>query len=232
MARRTVLLMAAVVLAALGALLVVFYVRGVNDRALAKQHPVKVLVAKKLIAAGTSGAQAARDGDLEVKSLAAAAVASGALDSTEAIATQVALAPIYPGEQILRVKFGSPGDVTALSVPTGMLAVSVTLDSSSRVGGFAVPGSEVAVFVTANNSTRLLLPKAMIIAVGQRTIVPNQGTGTSQDQSSIVTFALDETDAQKLIFAQSTGRIYLSLLAKDSSAPSLPATTAGNLFGQ
>jgi pilus assembly protein CpaB len=233
MARRTVLLVAAIMVAALGAALVTVYVHNVNKHALAKQQPVQVLIAKKLIPAGTTGAAAAADGALEKTTVPRDALATGGtvLDNITSVANRVTLAPIFPGEQILAEKFGKQGDSNALSIPTaGTIAVSIPFDDATRVDGFVVPGSDVAVFVTANNSTRLLLPRATVIAVGARTLVPSSGQSSNQAASSIVTFGVTDAEAQKLIYAESVGKLYLALLTKDSTVGNIPATSASNLF--
>lgn len=233
MGRRTALLVTAVLVAALGAVLVGLYARGVDHDALAKQQPVQVLVAKKLIPAGTTGAAAKAGGALQLTSIPRAAVASGGtvLSDISSVSNEVALAPIFPGEQILAEKFGKAGDSSVLSIPdSGTMAVSITLDDANRVDGFVVPGSQVAVFLTANGSTRLLLPRATVIAIGGRTLVPSSGERTDQHGSDVVTFGVTEADAQKLIYAESIGKLYLGLLANDSKVGQLPATSAANLF--
>jgi|SRR5450631_1568447 len=231
MGRRTVLLVAAVLVAALGAGLVVLYVRGVNQRVTAREAPVQILVAKKVIPAGTTGATANAEGDLEVAKIASAAVADGALRTIDSVANLVANAPIYPGEQILRKKFDKPGASNLLSIPTaGTMALSVSLPGPARVNGFLVPGSQVAVFLTAGGSSKLILDRVTVIAVGTRTLVPSSGQTTGADQQSdVVTFGVTAKEAQTLIFAQSAGSIYLTLLTADSTTPSLPPTTATNV---
>ena len=79
MARRTLLLVAAVVVAAVGTALIFLYVNGVNDRAVADQSPQQVLVAKTQIAAGTTASDAAKAGAFELKTVAKNSVAPGAL---------------------------------------------------------------------------------------------------------------------------------------------------------
>jgi pilus assembly protein CpaB len=234
MGRRTVLLVAAVLVAALGAGLVVLYVRGVNQRVTAREAPVQILIAKKVIPAGTTGATASAEGDLEFTKIASAAVAEGALRTIDPVANLVANAPIYPGEQILSKKFGKPGASNLLTIPTpGTMALSVSLPGPARVNGFIVPGSQVAVFLTAGGSSRLILDRVTVIAVGTRTLVPSSGQTSSTDQpSDVVTFGVTAKEAQTLIYAQTAGSIYLTLLTADSSTPSLPPTTATNVSAQ
>ena len=97
MGRRTVLLVAAILIAALGAGLVLLYVHNVNQRVSAREAPRQILVAKKIIPAGTTGAAAFASGDLEFIQLPAAAIAPNALASISKVADLVTLAPIYPG---------------------------------------------------------------------------------------------------------------------------------------
>jgi pilus assembly protein CpaB len=231
MARRTVLLTTAILIAALGTALVFWYVHDVNARSVARQQPVKVLIAKKVIAEGTTGAAAAAEGALGTTIVAADSVAAGALSDIAPVAGEVALAPIYPGEQILAVKFGKAGDSSALSIPDAQtMAISVSLGDTQRVNGYVVPGSAVAVYLTANNQTRLLIPRVEVIAIGTRTLVPSSGQNTTTS-SDVVTFAVSAAQAQQLIYAQSAGSLYLALLTKDSETPTLPGTTSSNLFG-
>jgi hypothetical protein len=47
-----------------------------------------------------------------------------------------------------------------------------------------------------------------------------------------VTFGVSQADAQKLIYAQTVGSLYLGLLSKDSKVDAkLPATSQANLYG-
>lgn len=231
MGRRTVLLVAAILVAALGAGLVLVYVHDVNQRVKAREAPERILIAKKIIPAGTTGAAASASGDLEFMKIAREAVAPGALTSIDPVANLVALAPIYPGEQILSTKFGKQGASNLLTIPTaGTMALSISLPGPARVNGFIAPGSEVAVFLTANGSTKVILDRVTVIAVGTRTLVPSSGQATGADQQSdVVTFGVTAAQAQTLIYAQSTGSLYLSLLTENSTVPSLPPTNSTNI---
>jgi pilus assembly protein CpaB len=231
MGRRTVLLLAAVLVAAIGAGLVLIYVHDVNQKVKAREAPEQILVAKKVIPAGTTGAAASAEGDLEFLKVAREAVAPGALATIDPVANLVTLAPIYPGEQILSLKFGKQGASSLLTIPTaGTVALSISLSGPAGVNGFIAPGSQVAVFLTAGGATKLILPRISVIAVGSRTLVPSSGqaTGTNQ-QSDVVTFGVTAAQAQTLIYAQSAGSLYLTLLTANSSVPSLPPTTATNV---
>jgi pilus assembly protein CpaB len=234
MGRRTVLLVAAILVAALGAGLVLIYVHDVNQRVKAREAPEQILVAKKTIPAGTSGATASAEGDLALTKVAREAVAPGALAKIDPVANLVTLAPIYPGEQILSDKFGKQGAQNLLTIPTaGTMALSISLSGPARVNGFLAPGSQVAVFLTSGGSTKMILPRVTVIAVGTKTLVPASGQATGADQQSdVVTFGVTAAQAQALIYAQTAGSLYLSLLTADSTTPSLPPTNGANVVQQ
>src|SRR4051812_50217660 len=119
MARRTLLLIAAVVVAAVGTTLIFVYVNGVNDRAIADQSPQQVLVAKTQIEAGTTAADAAKVGAFELKTFAKNSVAPGALSDITPIANEVALSTVFPGQQILSAQFGAAGLTRPVPSPCG-----------------------------------------------------------------------------------------------------------------
>lgn len=268
MGRRTVLLVAAILVAALGTTLVFFYVNSINDRAIADQRPTKVLVVTKLVPLGTKGSDAAAAGSFELETLPAKAIAQGAVDDTAAINDLVAKGPLYPGEQVLLAKFGQQADNSSLPVPDGKVAVSVQLSDPARVAGFVAPGSKVAVYVTVTvkdiksgaatlppvkigdstitpqidgktkdiDFTGVLLPEADVVAVGQTTVVPVKRTDesgneqTEQIPKTILTLALDQDQAQKLVYASQKGELYFALVTGKTKVTKHPLTVINNLF--
>jgi pilus assembly protein CpaB len=246
MTRRTILLLAALVVAALGTGLIFAYVHNINDKAIADQSPQLVLIAKSEIAAGTSAADAATKGSFQQVKMAKKYVAVGALNDTTPIADQVALSPIYPGQQILSQMFGAAGTTSALPIPKDNMAISVQLTDPARVAGFVEPGSQVSIFATVNPSsggatsqaTRLLLPRVQVIAVGPTTTTSQTTTNTQTGQTNveqisraILTLAVSQQQAQQVIFAQQQGQLYFGLLTANSKVAAGKGTDAHNLFG-
>ncbi len=241
MNRRIALLIAAVIVAGLGTSLVFFYVKSADSRALEAQAPVTVLVAKLPIAAGTRVQDAANAGSFEAREFPAAAVTPGALSSVEALSEAVALAPILPGQQILNAMFGATATTTAvatLALPPGKIAMSVQFSDPQRVAGFVVPGSDVVVFVSgaigdAPDATRVLIPRATVVATGPTTVTPPADPELANAEAidkTVLTLALDQTDAEKVIFASTQGTLYLGLLNDASQIAPGPGVTADSLF--
>jgi pilus assembly protein CpaB len=247
MGRRTLLLIAALVVAALGTAGVFLYVNGVDDRAQAGLKLVDILVATQPIAAGTTAQAASDQGAIDTQEYLQKSVEGlPVMSDISAIATQVAIATIQPGEPILASQFGTSTDTSALTVPPGKVAVSVQLSDPARVAGFVAPGSQVAIMLTfaetagpsaGQPATRVLLSPVQVIATGSTTLVPTTTTNgqtqqTEQVAKAILTLALDQDQAQKIVYAQQNGSgLYFALLGKDAKIDlSDTGTTAKNLF--
>jgi pilus assembly protein CpaB len=250
MGRRTILLIAAVVIAAIGATMIFLYVQGIQSRAEADQKPVEVLKATDTIAAGETIEAAQDAGKLALKSVPREDVVPGALTSTQTLAGEVALAPIYPEEQIIADKFGQIGVQQQITIPDGSMAVSVQLTDPGRVAGFVTPGSKVAVFLsgtpeavdaggntkTLPTFTRLLLPSVDVIGVGDTTVLnttktdPTGATTTEQIPKTILTLALTQEQAEKIIYAAKNGELAMGLLNDKSKVRDSAGVDASNLF--
>ncbi len=211
MGRRTLLLVAAFVVAALGTTLVFLYVNGANDRAIADQNPVSVLVATSDIPAGMTGATADQQAKFAIRKISKGSQAPGALADSRSIQNRVAVAPIFRGEQILSSKFAESANTSTLVVPPGKLAVSVNAADANRLGGFLDPGANVAIFVTRTDQgpakTSVLLPDVEVIGTGDKTLT----SGPDAAPGQMLTLAVTQDQAQKLIVASTVGQLYFAL---------------------
>jgi pilus assembly protein CpaB len=243
MERRRILLVAAVLVAALGTGLVLLYARGADARAADRFDTVDVLVAVAPIDAGETVAEADAAGKLAVRPVSRDALLRGHEADAAALADQVALVPIYAGEQVIAAKLGSPSEVAApLPIPDGQMAVSVSLTDAARVSGFLAPGARVAVFLNGTDAaggqpfTRLLLPRVTVLGVGSAAPVSaaaeEQQDPSAPDQlpPTLLTIAVDQRDAQKVLFASANGELAFALLDGESTAERGPSVTAQNLF--
>jgi pilus assembly protein CpaB len=239
MGRRTLLLVAALVIAALGTTGVFLYVNGVDERAQADYDLVEVLVATAPIAVGTTAQEASDSGTLELRPfLRKSLQGMPALSDISGIADKVALAPIAAGEPILEGQFGEENQTGTLPIPEGKLAVSVQLDDPARVAGFVGAGSRVAIFLTTgtggdSDETRLLLSNIEVIAAGQTTQTPvtSASQPTEDLPKALLTLAVSQEEAQKIVYGSQHGQMHFGLLREDSEVTAtVPGTSAGNLF--
>ncbi|QLQ10394.1 MAG: Flp pilus assembly protein CpaB [Nocardioidaceae bacterium] len=244
MGRRTILLIVAALIAVLGSAMVFIYVKGADNRAIQGQAPVKVLKATAAIEPGETAKDAMASGKLKLEDVPQAQVLVGAMNSVANIGSSVALSTIYPGEQIISTKFGSPGDQSSLTMPNPKeLAVSMSLSDTGRVAGFVSPGNDVAVFATCDETdsegskTYTLFSKVPVIAVGATTITnttvtDQSGTSTTEQlPKTLFTLSLNQEDAQKLIQAASSCELAYGLLSKTSQVKTpLPPASLQSLF--
>lgn len=239
MARRSALLIAAVIIAAVGTAMIVLYVQGIDERAAEGQELVEVLTATSVIEAGETVSAAQEAGKFEAKEVRRDDMVDGALDSTASITDLVALGSVYPGEQIISDRFGTMGDVQNLVIPDDKMAISVELTDFERVAGFVNPGSEVAIFGTAaapvrrlpdgteqtlSSVTRIILARVPVIGVGttsvsSRTVTDEEGAQVVEEvPKTILTVAVTQEEAEKLVLADRTTDLTIALLGTDTES--------------
>ncbi|WP_435743976.1 Flp pilus assembly protein CpaB [Nocardioides sp. SYSU DS0663] len=246
MDRRRILLIAAALVATFGVVLVFLYVRGADTRAQERFETTDVLRVTTPIAKGESIEDALAGGKVVLQPVAQDQLLPGALTETSTIEGQLALVPIYPGEQLIPSKFGGATAVSAdtgLQLQKGQVTATVNLTDTARVAGFVNPGSEVAVFfngsepTTGQPFTRLLLPKATVLAVGSTTPVSTTTTDQTGQQTveqlprTLITLALSQDDAERVMFAQGNGELAFALVGEDTTVRRGPGVTTQNLFG-
>jgi pilus assembly protein CpaB len=255
MTRRIIGVLLAVILAALGTGAVLYYVAHVRNEVAAGQKAVRILVAVDRIPAGTTGAHL-RTAQLVTQIVVpAATVPDDALSTLPAdLDTLVLTSDAQPRQILMRGMFGQPTTLSGgLTIPEGMVAVTVQVGIPEQVAGYVRPGSQVAVFVTytpttgavtssnAAKATRVLLPRAEVIATGAyftdgATSSDQNGNGNGSNgdaaggQTMVVTLAVVQLDAERLIQAVRTGDIYFALLTDSSNVKPGPGVTSLSLF--
>jgi pilus assembly protein CpaB len=243
MKRRVLAIALAVVLAVLGTGGVLAYVNHANARALAGQQAVTVLVARQVIPAGTTAADAQAQGLLGTERMPASSVPADALATISPDLSGLVMdAAVQPGQLLLRTMLVTKAqNSNGLTIPHGMFALAIQFCVPEAVAGNLHSGSQVAVFqtiadgnanVTAqaacagphsftpaqNFRTSLVLPNVKVLAVGQAANVQSGSSSTSNSGSGqpnvgLVTLAVSQADAVKLIQISENGLPYLALLA-------------------
>ncbi len=138
-------LIVAIGLAAAGTFVLVSYVRNAEQRALADEERVEVLVVDDPVATGESAETLA--GRIKPELVPAKVRADGAVASIDQLEGMVAAVDLVPGEQLLASRFITQDDFAALGavqVPEGLLEVTISLAPHRAIGGQIVPGDTVA----------------------------------------------------------------------------------------
>jgi pilus assembly protein CpaB len=240
---RKFLLIGAVLAAVAGAALVFLYVRGADARAESQFETVQVLRATAPIEVGESISTASQGGKLALEKVPRAQVLPDALTSIDTLGKQAALVKIYPGEQIVAAKFGTNVVApSALQIPKGQVAISINLTDTARVAGFVNPGSQVAIFMNGSSPdggafTRMLLDRVTVIGVGSTTPVSTTTTDETGVQTTtealprtLMTLAVDQKTAERVLFAAGNGELAFALLTEASTVAPAPGVTTDSLF--
>ena len=245
MNRRTILLLAAALVAMLGTALVFLYVKGADNRAEERFETVEVLRAVAPIEQGESIDDAATNGKLALEAVAKNDVLPNSQTSTEELSGLAATTTIYPGEQIVSDKFGQAAEAlaarSALDVPKGDIAISVNLTDPGRVAGFLNPGSEVTVIFVGESDnglgfSRMLLPRVTVLGVGSTTTTTTTTTTAAGEQTTaeipqtLLTLSVSKEEAEKVTFAAANGEVALGLRTPDSTVKPGPGATFANVF--
>jgi pilus assembly protein CpaB len=212
-------------------------------------HAVTAYVAKAQIPSGTTAGVALREGLLVSQQFPASSVPADAVRSiSPATASLVLTGGLASGQLLLSPMLGtSVQTAAALPIPSGMVAITLQFCVQQAVANYVTPGSQVAVFNTFVNGkpvpgacavggtssagsatphTRLVLPKVLVLAVGEGTATPPSSAALAADPAPsssastpstiYLTMAVPEVDAERLIELGETGSPYLALVTSAS----------------
>jgi Flp pilus assembly protein CpaB len=203
MAYRARNILIAVALAAVAALLTSFYVTSYKRHVQRGENHVTVLVAKKDIPEGTSGADAASM--LTSQDVTRNSVVPGAISNSDQLAGLVATQQVLQGEQVTTRSFSPKTHVGVRAQLTGTLrAFSIEGDQNQLLAGtvkdgdavdfvaaLKVPGSQDIYF------SRVLVRNVKILQAPAAPPAGSKLTGSANSNFS-VTLALTDSQAQKV----------------------------------
>jgi pilus assembly protein CpaB len=232
MTRRILAITIAIVLAALGTAGGLFLVLTADARAQSRiGDAVTVAIATKRIPVGTTGAKILSDAMVRFEKMPKALVPRDTISEIDAErAKLVVTSNIAIGQMLLAANFDTSTKVTSgLPLPEGKMAVTVQTGAPEQVAGYVQAGSQIAIFLTYNvvernggktsiERTRILLPRVEVLAVGTYQSSQTRSSSSSATSSSsrtgslMITVAVDQAEAERLIEGLSHGTLYLGLL--------------------
>lgn len=250
MRRRFLAAAAALLLAALGTVVLVGYARGADARALAGVRTVQVLVVDAPIAAGTPGDQLTHL--VRTEGVPAKAAVPGRVTDLAGLTGQVATVDLQPGEQLLASRFARPDALQSpgtVAVPAGTEEVSVLLDPQRAVGGRLVAGDAVGIFVSltapdGTGQTHAVLHKVLVTQVqGAPAPVPADGSASDSTKTAsagtpapsgslMITLAVPARQAEAVVFGTEHGTLWLSLEPDGADLSGTEVITPGNVYGK
>jgi pilus assembly protein CpaB len=172
-------------------------------------------------------------GDLTTESIPQKAVITGAVTSLEQLKGRATSTPILAGEQIpvarLQGSTQLPGG--AIGIPSGYEAVTIQLETQRIIGGALHPSDHVAMYGSfdppvSQPVTVTLVPDVKVLKVSKPSTVDqaaNQG-------GTLITVALRPQDAEKVVFGQEHGTLWMALLAPGQAGQFKPPVYAGGVL--
>lgn len=260
MTRRVISVLIAVVLAALGTVAVLLYLRSADDRAIEGKQARTVLVADKQIPAGTSGRSLRANGYVRQVRMPAETLPDGVLKQVDGdLDTLVITSAVQRGQLLLRTMFGTAvKSESGLAIPDGQMAITARVKSAVFGPASLRPGARVAIFYTytpasaedrnvvsgaglergrnINSVTRLLMTDVEVISVGP---APANGDAAATDARDgqaggdlSVTFGLNQRDAERLAHAVALGgELNIGMLGDSSDVKPDSGVDNRTLFG-
>ena len=211
--RRAIGIIGAVAVAALGMLLLVGYARGAEDRALAGEELVEVLVVDKPIAQGTPADILTPFVRLE--RVPTKVFADGGIAELSALADLVASTDLLPGEQLVVSRFVAAETLEEhdrIEAPADTLEVTIAISPERALGGQLVPGDVVAVI-------------ASFAPFDLNTFEPSElGPGEIIDPNEIFLGSSDSENATSVKSPSSTSLILHNVLVTSVQLEQLPRT--------
>jgi Flp pilus assembly protein CpaB len=224
-----------VLVAVMGAGVVVAYGQSVDNKVAGGKNPVAVLVADSDLEPGMPADEVAANVHLE--QVPEAYVAEGALHSTDGLSAMpegtVLSGPVARGSQLTGRSFADAAVAGHVRPSDGHVAIAVQTDLSPGVARYLSVGSSVDVFATyrdvrdtsgdlsvASSRTKLFVSDVRVLAVSVAEV--NDDTKTDNGalvDKVVVLLDLKPSDAEKLVNATTLGQIYLAETASGHSTP-------------
>ena len=217
--RRGSFLVAAIA-AALAALVLAVYLNNYKNDVRGGVTPTQVMIADRLIPAGTSGAAVAADSPFRLSTIAQDDVKAGALTDAAALSGKTATRDILPGQQIVAADFVAGADPLRGQISGTQRVISIPVGTAQGLIGNLRPGDRVDVFASftgGNNGAGVLRTIAQnVLVLG----VPSAETKNTQ----AAMLRLTDVQAARFAYASDNAKIWFALRPPTGGQSSRPAT--------
>jgi len=220
----------------LAAILLLVYLSHYRNSVKSSNSTQSVLVAQAFIPKGTSSLEVAQKGTWELTPVAKDDVKPGAVTDAALLQSQVALADIFPGQQVTTTDFGVTPTSATLSASPDLLgsgktagiwrAVVISVDPVHGISPQAQTGDRVDVYLQNGGTMSLLMQNVLILAA------PNQSaTNTTSAVSPNYTMRVPTSMVPRFTFANDNTKIWFALRPQKGSKPTPRANiTSSNLI--
>ena len=232
--RRTVIIIAALVVALIAGIATYSYLDTTQERANKDARLVEVYKVKKDIPKGFSGDQAIAEEFIELDEIPEKFRPLTSVTDINTIKGRVSLTSLSANQVVVDGQFVDPRieQVTfSERIPQGQVAITLSFDQLRGVAGLLVPGDKVNMIIPdpRDGKQRFLFQNVNIIAIGG-VAAPQAGetVAAANPGSNLITFAVPPLAAEKLVVAGASA--YLTLVAPDNQPVSVPSVGPNELF--
>ena len=257
--KKVVSVIAALVLASLGTVLLAAYVQGAKNRAEAAESQVDVLVMTKPLGKGSPlTADFVKRQRIPTRVRPQEAIAR-----VDDVKGMVAKIDLLPGDTVVKTRFSSAAEVTRDMAPQDKLQVTIALDPERALGGRITPGDTVAVNssfkgvkadtdpgpavnpVEIGGMTHMILHKILVTHVAMEQAMPDSGPKPQQPVAGetttttaplsptgkvLVTLALDAPSVERVVFTMEHGFLWLALDPHGAPEGGTKVVTLENIY--
>jgi Flp pilus assembly protein CpaB len=235
--RRGTILVASVCALTAGAILVIAmnrYRHNVDTGA----RQETVLVASGVIQKGTPGSVIASHRLFKPTSIQVKQASAGAIVDTTSLRNEVAVADIYPGQQLTASDFTSNTGLAGQLAPS-QRAMTISVDQAHGMVGQINDGDHVDVYGGLSVDTggrsapvlRLLMSNIQVLKAGSSAGGGLGASGNPSNQFSDVTLNVSDSQAGALAYAAENGKVWLVLRPPNAASTAAPSTfTAQSLL--
>jgi pilus assembly protein CpaB len=243
MKRRAVGVLVAVALTLVGTLMLVSYVRGAEDRAVAGEKLVDVLVVAQPVKKGT--AASALSGKIKLERVPARVRPETAVTSLSSLRGLVATADLALGEPLVRGRFGKPNslDVQGSIDTTNLVKVAASFDLERALNGQIKLGDTLAAVISTEKDgepvTKVVLHQLPVVSVTGAVVAPSSEEGEDDAKATssggagskvTVTLAMTEAQAGQFIWGMEHGSIWLALEPAKADQSGTGTITIGDVL--
>lgn len=217
-----------VVAAALAAIVLLVYLNQYRNSVDSGGQLISVLVAKSLIQKGTPGAVVGSSDLFTTARIPRKEVKVGAFVDPQTLTGKVAVADIYPAQQLTATDFALANPLALTQrLARDQRAVVIALDSPAAVGGQISPGDHVDVWIAFNAQGANGISRPIV-----RLAMQNMYVLTAPAGGGNITMRATSRQAGEFIYASQNARIWLTLRpAVGSTTTKPPVISANDLLG-
>jgi Flp pilus assembly protein CpaB len=194
--------------AVLAGLILLVYLHSYRNSVNSSAAPASVLVAKNLIQKGTPGDVIGTSDQFQVSSIPKRQLQTGAFIDPAALRGRVALADIYPGQQLTANYFGyaAPGTLQT-KIAGADRAIAISMDAQHGMIGQISAGDHVDIFIGFNLQGAGGTQPVIKLLMADVLVLRAPYTGGS----GLITLRAPEHQAAQLAYAADNGRLWFVL---------------------